>query len=748
MFRAADTPDDARRELAESDAGVVVAVPVYNAPGETIRCFRAVLSHTAPQVPLLVVDDGSQDRSSIAELENLVAGPDHQDRLVVVFAKPHNRGFVDSANLIFDLTGRADVALVNSDVEVAEGWLEGLRGAACSSRLIATASALSNYGGILSVPDRNLPDPQLPAGLDLREAAERVRRGSPRLWPRIPTALGHCIYVRRVALDVVGGFDTVFAPGYEEEVDWSQRALAMGFEHVAADDVYVYHRGGASFGDSPERTESKARNLRRVVARYPYYLAEVRGVEEDSVSPLAAALLAARRSLKGLTVVVDGMCLGRHQTGTQTVVVHLTRALAAQARVTQIRLLVPGPLPDYAARVLGDLSKVVVQPTVVGTKHRGDKADVALRPYQFSSQIEIEWLRETADRLALVQLDLIAYNDPAYFLGYSQWQTYRDVQRLALLVADGVGFISDTVRRQARTMGLLEEGVPSCVMYLGSDQAADPTDSHLPPAGCADLADGFLLVLGASFLHKNRIWTLQLVNYLVSGGWQGHLVLAGPTPSYGSSRTIEAEYLEAHPQLRDRVIDVGPVSSGEKQWLYQHSGLVLYPTLTEGFGMVPFEAADQGVPCLSTRQGSLDEVLPQELLTLDTLELGPAADLVGRILGDQALRDGMVSSLRAQRSRFNWESASDEITELMWSATARPRRNVVAIETSVGRLTLRVAPSDRWVRRLLDPLAAAARGSPLVQNWVLPSGTRRGDGSRRTYHRLAGDERDRRRPRR
>jgi len=748
VFRQADTEDDARRALAEPDAGVVVAVPVYNAPDETIRCFRAVLTHTAAQVPLLVVDDGSEDRSSIAELENLVTGPADQDRLVVVFAKPQNRGFVDSANLIFDLTGRADVALVNSDVEVEEGWLEGLRSAACSSRLIATASALSNYGGILSVPDRNLPDPELPAGLDLREAADRVRRGSPRIWPRIPTAIGHCTYFRRVALDVIGGFDTVFSPGYEEEVDWSQRALAMGFEHVAADDVYVYHRGGASFGDSPQRQESKAQNLRRVVSRYPYYLAEVRGVEDDSNSPLAAALLAARRSLKGLTVVVDGMCLGRHQTGTQTVVVHLTRALAAQARVAQIRLLVPGPLPDYAARALADLPNLVVEPTVVGTKRKGAKADLALRPYQFLSQIEIEWLRDSAHRLAVVQLDLIAFNDPAYFFGYRDWQRYRDVQRLAFLLADGVGFISDTVRRQARTVGLLAEGVPSCVMYLGSDESAEPTDGPIPPAGCVDMEDGFLLVLGASFLHKNRLWTLELLDQLVSEGWAGHLVLAGPTPSYGSSRKLEAEYLGAHPQLSDRVVDVGPVSSEEKQWLYQHSGLVLYPTLTEGFGMVPFEAAAQGNPCLSTRQGSLDEVLPQKLLTLDSFELGPASDLVRRILGDQKLRDGMVSTLRAQRSHFNWESASDEITDLMWSATARPRRNVVAIETSGGRLTLRATPPDRWLRRLLDPLADAARNSSTVQERLLPSGTRRGDSARRTYHQLAGDERVRRRPRR
>jgi glycosyltransferase involved in cell wall biosynthesis len=671
-----------------------------------------------------------------------MAGTGHNlSRTVVVLTKPRNRGFVDSANVIFNLAGRADVVLVNSDVEVAADWLVGLQTAAFSSSLVATASALSNHGGILSVPTRNVPDPELPQGSSLLETAERVRRGSARLWATIPTALGHCVYIRRIALDVVGYFDTAFAPGYEEEVDWSLRAVSMGFEHVVADDVYVYHRGGASFGESPERSEQKNRNLRELVRRYPYHLPQVGAVEDDRTSSLAACLLAARRSIKGLTVVVDGMCLGHHQTGTQTLVVHLTRALALQERVAAIHLLVPGALPEYAATRLGDLEKLSLQPTVVGNRTKGEGADVVLRPYQFSSEVELEWLREKGDRLALIQLDLIAYSDPAYFLGYHQWQAYRDLQRLAFLVADGVAFISDTVRRQARDSGLLPAGVPTCVTYLGVDEIREVRRSAARPSGCERVSDGFLLVLGASFLHKNRVWAIRLAEELVSEGWAGHLILAGPTPSYGSSRKAEADYLKGHAQLNERVIDVGPVSSQEKDWLYLHSGLVLYPTMSEGFGMVPFEAADYGTPCLSTRQGSLDEVLPQNLVTLDSLALAPACDLVLKILDDRKLSEAIVSSLRAQRAKYNWGAASDEIAELMWSVTARPRTNVVAIEVARGRLTLRATPQDRWLPRLVEPLAAYARRSENIQGWVLPSGTRRGDMARLAYHRVAGDER-------
>ena len=51
----------------------------------------------------------------------------------------------------------ADVIVLNSDCEVAEGWYEGLRRAAYSDTRVATVSTLTNHGTILSVPERNRP---------------------------------------------------------------------------------------------------------------------------------------------------------------------------------------------------------------------------------------------------------------------------------------------------------------------------------------------------------------------------------------------------------------------------------------------------------------------------------------------------------------------------------------------------------------------------------------------------------------
>ena len=163
---------------------------------------------------------------------------------VVVLAHQQNLGFVRSCNEAFAATAGRDVVLLNSDVIVGPEWLTRLRDAA-SGDTTATASTLTNHGTMLSVPWRNAPTSRLPDGMSPQEAAKRVAAASLRLRPSLPTAVGHCCYIRRQALDLVGGFDETFSPGYGEEVDFSQRCITVGLRHVCADDVFTFHRGRA-----------------------------------------------------------------------------------------------------------------------------------------------------------------------------------------------------------------------------------------------------------------------------------------------------------------------------------------------------------------------------------------------------------------------------------------------------------------------------------------------------------------------
>ena len=195
------------------------------------------------------------------------------------------------------------------------------------------------------------PTGRTSAGLDDRPGRRGGAGGlAERIRPRLPTAIGHCVYIKRTALDLVGGFDTQFSPGYDEEVDFSQRCVARGLVHVAADDVLVAHEGGASFGRSPEVERLRLDHDNLIRARYPYY-DQAAAAAAESDGALSRAIGVARRALVGISVTIDGACLGGPVTGTQIVVLEVIQALARSGAV-RLRVAIPHRCGVEARRVL------------------------------------------------------------------------------------------------------------------------------------------------------------------------------------------------------------------------------------------------------------------------------------------------------------------------------------------------------------------------------------------------------------
>jgi glycosyltransferase involved in cell wall biosynthesis len=721
----ATTVESARRLLAGAPSPVVV-VAAHEAYDDVVRCVEAVTAHSPPGTGVLVVVDGGVDRRIVAALAAAAAG---LRQTVVVLVHERAEGYVRSCNEAFAATAGRDVVLVNSDVVVGPGWLERLADAACSEDVVATASTLTNHGTILSVPHRNRPGPDLPGGMLPDEAARRVAAGSLRLRPSIPTAVGHCVYIRRHALDLVGPFDEAFSPGYGEEVDFSQRAVMHGFRHVCADDVFTYHRGGSSFGAAPEVEARRVRHEDVVRRRYPWYGAWVAAAEQDPASPLADALAAARRALLGLTVGVDALCLGPDQMGTQQGVVQSLRALARRPEIAQLVAFVPPDPPGYVGELERELAGVEFVPLDHHTGPPPRTVDLVYRPYQVTGLDDLQFLAGVADRFVVNQLDTIAFENPAYFETTAAWTTYRDVSRLTLELAHGVAYVSESGRRAAVAQGLVPEATPQAVVFNGVDgivpadgddggarQAA--TRPPLVPAG----EDGFLLCLGTSYLHKGRPFVLDVWAELRHRGWDGRLVLAGPTPPHGNSLPREAEQLLGEPGLRAGVITLGAVSEAEKRWLYRHAALVLYPSTVEGFGLVPFEAAGFGVPALCSRRGGLDEVLPPGVPTLDGFAVGPAADGAWDLLHDPVAAKELVEAVRLHGESFTWDGVAGRLVELFDAALRRPRGRVMAIDGEgrrpliVARATAvatgRGAALERVVQAVIDRPALKASLSP------------------------------------
>ncbi len=244
---------------------VDVIIPVYRGLDETRRCLNSVLEF--PQQTsheIVVVDDCSPEPELAAWLRDLA-----DTGSILLLENPVNAGFVSAVNRGMTLHYDRDVVLLNSDTEVQGDWLDRLHRHAASDPMIGSVTPFSNNATICSYPrfmrDNSLPEGESLATLDTLFAETNAGR-----TVDMPTAVGFCMYITRRCLEQVGYFDaTVFKRGYGEENDFSMRALEVGFRHLLAADVFVYHRGGVSFGAESQALCADAQRI--LEQRHPRY---------------------------------------------------------------------------------------------------------------------------------------------------------------------------------------------------------------------------------------------------------------------------------------------------------------------------------------------------------------------------------------------------------------------------------------------------------------------------------------------
>ncbi len=261
---------DIQEDLEPERHAYDLIVPVFNAPDVLAKCLDSLIANTDPRHGILVVDDASTDPRIEPMLAEYAARWPHL-RCVRL---PANLGFPGAVNAGLKMT-RGDVVLINSDTEYSPGWLARMDRCRRSDPRIHVVCPLSNNATICSVPQFNAKN-VLDGRTSIAEMARRVARTSLRRYPRIPTAVGFCMLVTREALERVGLLDTAFGKGYGEEVDWCQRAWAMGCETALCDDAYVYHHGEVTYSAVPEKRSLQEAAEKIVLHRWPGYLDAVR----------------------------------------------------------------------------------------------------------------------------------------------------------------------------------------------------------------------------------------------------------------------------------------------------------------------------------------------------------------------------------------------------------------------------------------------------------------------------------------
>jgi len=643
------------RVLPDRPPGAVdIVVPVAGAPAELTRCVESLLAWTnLERHRLLIVLDGPQP----VETEALVArlGRERPEGLLVL-RNAERLGFVASVNRGMAATPR-DVILLNSDTQVTERWVRKLQAAAYSASEIATVTPFSNSATICSLP-RFLETNALPAGQTVDSFARLVEARSRQAYPRIPTGVGVCLYIKRKVLNQIGLFDAKsFGHGYGEESELCMRALKAGYVHVLDDATFIFHEGQRSFGTSRgRRVDAAHRAMRRL---HPEYLATVAAfIREDPIRPLRQRVLAELRPARRpqppgrperVLHLVHGWppwspagtelyaaWLARRQAQVREVTVYARIADPSRAKGDAVELLDEGvrvrlivnnftqrdPLSRnaiYDRALTADFARLLdeLAPRLLHVHHLAGHAAslvgaAARRGIPVVFQIQDWWLACARANLLDAQRRLcsgpapgkcsaclpLTGLPPASLLNRLLYAARWRAMRRILDQADAFVMGSEFMRQSALRLGILRPDDPAYVIPYGVEVGPRPA-SRTPRTAGAPLRFGFI---GALLPHKGA--HVAAAAFAGISPDRARLIVWGDPeidPAY-------ARELATGPAVELR----GRFPEERKAEIFAELDALLVPSLgLESFGLVAREALHHGLPVLASDRGALSELFAE-----------------------------------------------------------------------------------------------------------------------------------------
>lgn len=225
------------RARSQPVRGLVSIVTLsWNAPSFTQKALASIRAHTSEPYEVIVVDNGS-DGPTRAMLQAI------DDPHVRVIYNPTNRGFAGGSNDGMAAARGEYTVLLNNDVIVPAGWLDGLL--APFGRipgLGVTAPRSNKVAGHQLLADALYPDER--AMLEFAAQRRETWAGTGYITDR---AIGLCLCVDRRVIEAIGGFDERFGMGNFEDDDFCLRVRAAGYGIYICDDVFIHHFGSQSF---------------------------------------------------------------------------------------------------------------------------------------------------------------------------------------------------------------------------------------------------------------------------------------------------------------------------------------------------------------------------------------------------------------------------------------------------------------------------------------------------------------------
>ncbi len=201
------------------------------------------------------------------------------------------------------------------------------------------------------------------------------------------------------------------------------------------------------------------------------------------------------------------------------------------------------------------------------------------------------------------------------------------------------------------------EVLPNWVTDAFRPRASAPNGRNAAPRARASygLGDDYFVFVGVREPKKNLDRLLEAFALLATrSSHPCQLAVVGP----GGWQTEGLEARVGALGIRDRVVLTGRVPEQALIELLQDARALVFPSLTEGFGLPVLEAMACGTAVITSRAGALPEVAGDAALLVDPLDVGDIATAMQRLLEDAPLARELGARGVRRAERWSAEAAA------------------------------------------------------------------------------------------
>jgi len=185
------------------------------------------------------------------------------------------------------------------------------------------------------------------------------------------------------------------------------------------------------------------------------------------------------------------------------------------------------------------------------------------------------------------------------------------------------------------------------------------------------IKDRYVMYSGAMDARKNADGLLKAFSMLGDTLLRDtQLVIAGKVDNPAALDDLSAKL-----GIADRIVFTGYISDDDLITLYSAAAVYVFPSLHEGFGLPALEAMACGAPTIGSNTTSVPEVIGCREALFDPHNPVAIADVIRRVLEDNAFSESLRAHGKRQATRFSWEKTAHTALEAMESVVAtRPSR--------------------------------------------------------------------------